>query len=198
MVESPVTDACPTPALDGHGGQSSAEVEALASTVIDNGGVYFVPALTGLGAPHWDPHARGAIFGITRGTTAAHIARAALESICFQVDEVLQMLIIDSCQPISQLRVDGGAAVNNLMVQFQADISAIEVIRPNDLETTALGAAYLAGIAAKVWTIDELKKNWQVNRSFQSTLSEKDRSALNHQWHKAVARAKNWSADELP
>jgi glycerol kinase len=171
----------------------ASDSETLAGCVPDNGGVYFVPALTGLGAPHWDPHARGAIFGITRGTTAAHIARAALESICFQVDEVLQMLIIDSCQPISQLRIDGGAAVNNLMVQFQADISAIEVIRPNNLETTALGAAYLAGIAAKVWTIDELKKNWQVNRSFQSTLSEKDRSALKHQWLKAVARVKSWS-----
>jgi glycerol kinase len=177
--------------------EKAPDSEKLAGSVTDNGGIYFVPALTGLGAPHWDPHARGAIFGITRGTTTAHIARAALESICFQVDEVLQILSVDSGKSISQLRIDGGAAANNLMVQFQADISAIEVIRPTNLETTALGAAYLAGIAANVWTIDELKKNWQVNRSFQSKLSEKDRILMKHQWLKAVERTKNWSADEL-
>jgi glycerol kinase len=118
------------------------DCEKLAGSVANNGGVYFVPALTGLGAPHWDPHARGAIFGITRGTTRAHITRAALESICFQVDDLLQILAADSTETVSQLRVDGGAAVNNLLVQFQADISAIEIVRPANLETTALGAAH--------------------------------------------------------
>ena len=173
--------------------EQTPDSEKLAGSVTDNGGVYFVPALTGLGAPHWDPHARGAIFGITRGTTAAHITRAALESICFQVDEVLQILSADSNKAISQLRIDGGAAANNLMVQFQSDISAIEVIRPANLETTALGAAYLAGIAAGLWTLDELKKNWQINHSFHETMPSQDRALLKQQWLKAVARAKNWS-----
>ncbi len=150
--------------------EQAADSEKLAGSVADNGGVYFVPALTGLGAPHWDPHARGAIFGITRGTSRAHVTRAALESICFQVDDLLQILAADSNEPVSQLRIDGGAAVNNLLVQFQADISAIEVVRPANLETTALGAAYLAGIAAGLWTIGELNEKWRIDRSFHGTL----------------------------
>ncbi|MDD1637565.1 MAG: glycerol kinase GlpK [Methylococcaceae bacterium] len=173
--------------------EQAADSEKLAGSVADNGGVYFVPALTGLGAPHWDPHARGAIFGITRGTSRAHLTRAALESICFQVDELLQILIADSSEPVSQLRIDGGAAVNNLLVQFQADISAIEVVRPANLETTALGAAYLAGIAAGLWTIGELNEKWRIDRSFQGTLPPREIELFKYQWIKAVARAKNWA-----
>ena len=173
--------------------EQAADSEKLAGSVADNGGVYFVPALTGLGAPHWDPHARGAIFGITRGTSRAHLTRAALESICFQVDELLQILIADSSEPVSQLRIDGGAAVNNLLVQFQADISAIEVVRPANLETTALGAAYLAGIAAGLWTIGELNEKWRIDRSFQGTLPPREIELFKYQWFKAVARAKNWA-----
>ncbi len=176
--------------------EQAADSEKLAGSVADNGGVYFVPALTGLGAPHWDPHARGAIFGITRGTTRAHLTRAALESICFQVDDLLQILAADSSAPVSQLRIDGGAAVNNLLVQFQADISAIEVVRPANLETTALGAAYLAGIAAGLWTIGELNEKWRIDRSFHGTLQSQEIESLKHQWLKAVARAKNWTEYE--
>jgi glycerol kinase len=173
--------------------EQAADCEKLAESDADNGVVYFVPALTGLGAPHWDPHARGAIFGITRGTSRAHLTRAALESICFQVDDLLQVLAADSSEPVSQLRIDGGAAVNNLLVQFQAYISAIEVVRPADQETTALGAAYLAGIAIGLWTIGELNEKWRVDRSFYGTISPREIESLKHQWLKAVARAKNWT-----
>jgi len=173
--------------------EQAADSEKLACSVADNGGVYFVPALTGLGAPHWDPHARGAIFGITRGTTRAHLTRAALESICFQVDDLLQILAADSDEPVSQLRIDGGAAVNNLLVQFQADISPIEVVRPANLETTALGAAYLAGIAVGLWTIGELNEKWRIDRSFHGTMQPQKIESLKHQWLKAVTRAKNWA-----
>jgi glycerol kinase len=173
--------------------EQTADSEKVACSVADNGGVYFVPALTGLGAPHWDPHARGAIFGITRGTTRGHLTRAALESICFQVDDLLQILATVSGESISQLRIDGGAAVNNLLVQFQADISAIEVVRPANLETTALGVAYLAGIAAGLWTIGELNGKWRIDRLFQGTLPPQEIESLKHQWLKAVARAKNWA-----
>jgi len=173
--------------------EQAADSEKLAESVADNGGVYFVPALTGLGAPHWDPHARGAIFGITRGTTHAHLTRAALESICFQVDDLLQILAADSSEPVSQLRIDGGAAANNLLVQFQADISSIEVVRPANLETTALGAAYLAGIAVGLWTIGELNDKWRIERSFHGTMQPQEIESLKHQWLKAVTRAKNWA-----
>jgi glycerol kinase len=173
--------------------EQAADCETLASSVSDNGGVFFVPALTGLGAPHWDPNARGTVFGITRGTTGAHFARAALESICFQVNDLLQTLADDSGRPISELRIDGGAARNNLLAQFQADLSGIEVIRPTNLETTALGAAYLAGIAAGVWTIDEIKEKWQVDRSFQRSMKADKIESLTQNWLKAVARAKNWA-----
>lgn len=169
------------------------DCEKLAGSVINNGGVYFVPALAGLGAPHWDPHARGAIFGITRGTTRAHLTRAALESICFQVDDLLQILADDFSEPVSQLRVDGGVAVNNLLVQFQADISGIEVVRPANMETTALGTAYLAGIAAGLWTIGELNEKWRIDRLFHGALPQREIESLKHQWLKAVARAKNWA-----
>ena len=172
--------------------EQASDCETLAASVADNGGVFFVPALTGLGAPHWDPHARGALFGITRGTTRAHIARAALESIAFQVDELLQTLSADSGEPVLQLRIDGGAASNDLLVQFQADISGIEVVRPGNLETTALGAAYLAGIAAGCWTTCELAEKWHAERSFHGTMALRGVESLKRQWLKAVARTKNW------
>ncbi len=171
----------------------AADSERLAASVADNGGVYFVPALTGLGAPHWDPHARGAIFGITRGTTQAHLTRAALESICFQVDDVLQLFSAESGTPVVQLRIDGGAAANNMLAQFQADISAVEVIRPTNLETTALGAAYLAGIAIGLWTIEELKRKWLIDRAFHEKMPSSEVKSLKRHWLKAVARAKNWA-----
>jgi len=173
--------------------EQAADSERLAGSVDDNGGVYFVPALTGLGAPHWDPHARGAIFGITRGTTSAHLTRAALESICFQVDEVLQLLSAESGTPIVQLRIDGGASANNILAQFQADISAVEVVRPANLETTALGAAYLAGIATGLWTIDELNQKWRIDRSFHETMSPLEVKLMKRLWLKAVERAKDWA-----
>jgi glycerol kinase len=173
--------------------EHAADSERLAGSVDDNGGVYFVPALTGLGAPHWDPHARGAIFGITRGTTSAHLTRAALESICFQVDEVLQLLSAESGTPIVQLRIDGGASANNILAQFQADISAVEVVRPANLETTALGAAYLAGIATGLWTIDELNQKWRIDRSFHETMSPLEVKLMKRLWLKAVERAKDWA-----
>jgi len=173
--------------------EHTADSEQLAGSVADNGGVYFVPALTGLGAPHWDPHARGAIFGITRGTTSAHLTRAALESICFQVDDVLQMFSAESGTPIAQLRIDGGAAVNNRLAQFQADISAVEVVRPTNLETTALGAAYLAGIAVELWTIEELNQKWRIDRSFYGQMPQQEVESLKRYWLKAVERSKNWA-----
>lgn len=173
--------------------ENAADCETLAGSVPDNGGLFFVPALTGLGAPHWDPHARGAIFGITRGVTAAHLTRAALESICFQVNDLLQALADDSGLPISELRIDGGASRNNLLAQFQADLSGIDVIRPINLETTALGVAYLAGIAAGVWTIDEIKGKWQVEHSFKRGMQVGKIESLRQNWSKAVERAKNWA-----
>jgi glycerol kinase len=172
--------------------KQAAESEELAASVSDNGGVYFVPALTGLGAPHWDPNARGAIFGITRGTTHAHLARAALESIAFQVDELLQTMALDCGEPVSQLRIDGGAANNNLMAQFQADISNITIARPDNLETTALGAAYLAGLAVGFWKIEELNQFWRINRQFSPKLSPTKATLLKHYWQKGVERSKDW------
>lgn len=173
--------------------KQASESEALANSVSDNGGVYFVPALTGLGAPHWDSQARGAIFGITRGTTHAHLARAALESIAFQADELLHTMALDSGKAITQLRVDGGAANNNLMVQFQADISNINIARPENLETTALGAAYLAGLSVGFWKIDDLKQSWRMNKLFTPNLSPEQVATLKRFWQKAISRAKNWA-----
>ncbi|WP_031431591.1 glycerol kinase GlpK [Methylomicrobium agile] len=172
---------------------SAADSEMLATSVGDNGGVYFVPAFTGLGAPDWDPDARGAIFGLTRGTTAAHIIRAALESMAFQVDDILRILSEDSGRPVSQLRIDGGAAANQFLARFQSDISGLEVVRPAHLETTALGAAYLAGIATGVWTLDQLADKWRADRSFEGTMPAGVREAHKKQWRKAVESVKGWN-----
>ncbi|AOM80138.1 glycerol kinase GlpK [Pedobacter steynii] len=176
--------------------RTSAESEKLAASVEDNGGVYFVPALTGLGAPYWDQYARGAIFGITRGTTSAHIARAALEGIAFQVQDLLKSMESDSGKKSTELRVDGGAVENNALMQFQADIFGSNVIRPKVLETTALGAAYLAGLAVGYWkSVDEIKKQWAVEKKFEPEM-EKDKSEnLLHYWKKAVERSRNWSEE---
>ncbi len=168
------------------------ESEALAEQVEDSGGVVFVPSLTGLGAPHWDPYARGSIFGITRGTTKSHLTRAALESICFQVNDVIETMKRDSGESIAELRVDGGAAANNLMLQFQSDISEINLVRSTNVETTALGAAFFAGIAVGLWKLDELQSKWKIDRVFEATVNKQDIEKLKIRWHKAVERTKNW------
>jgi len=172
--------------------KDAAESETLAETVEDSGGVVFVPSLTGLGAPHWDPYARGSIFGLTRGTTKAHLTRAALESISFQVNDVIETMKKDSGESIPQLRVDGGAAANNLMLQFQSDISGIELVRSTNVETTALGVAYLAGLAVGLWNIEELQEKWHMDRVFKPSVRKEDSEKLIAQWSKAVERTKHW------
>ena len=172
------------------------EIEDLANQVDDNGGVYFVPALTGLGAPYWDSYARGTIIGITRGTTKSHIARAAIEGIAFQVYDIVKSMEADANAKGTELRVDGGATENNLLLQFQADIFKFNVVRPNFLETTALGAAYLAGLGIGFWdSIDDLKNQWSIDRIFEPNLDENKVNTLIGQWHRAVSRSKNWIED---
>ena len=169
--------------------KSSGEVEELASTVSDSGGVYFVPALTGLAAPYWDPYARGTIVGITRGTTAAHIARAALDGIAFQTYDIAKDMAKDMNHPLTELKVDGGASRNNLLMQYQANLLGIKVVRPKITETTALGAAYLAGLAVGFWKdIDELKRQWQVERTFEPTKDTEAIEAAKKGWADAVSR----------
>ena len=174
--------------------RSAAEVEALAQSVPDNGGVYLVPAFAGLGAPHWDAYARGAIFGLTRGATGGHIARAALEAIAFQNADVLAAMEKDAGITLTELRVDGGATGNNLLMQFQADLLGVPVVRPRVRETTALGAAYLAGLAVGYWTGDtDIVANWQVDRRFEPAMPRDQVAQLRGGWDKAVARAKAWA-----
>jgi glycerol kinase len=171
---------------------SSNEVEELAKKVSDNGGVYMVPAFAGLGAPHWKQEAKGTMVGITRGTTSAHIARAALESIALQTMEVLKAMEADAGSPIKELRVDGGACVDDLLMQIQADVLNAVVVRPAVTETTAMGAAYLAGLAVGYWTsIDDIEKQWKVERSFQPNHQNTD--ALAEGWYKAIKAAKYWA-----
>lgn len=169
--------------------RSSSEIEALASQVPDTGGVYFVPALTGLGAPYWNQYARGAISGISRGTTAAHIARAALEGIAFQTMDVLNAMQKDSEIELKELRVDGGAAANNLLMQFQADMLGTSVIRPKITETTALGAAYLAGLAVGYWKdLEEIKQQWQIDKRFDPSADSKEIDELREGWSNAIGK----------
>jgi glycerol kinase len=171
----------------------SPDVEKLASSVPDNGGVYLVPAFAGLGAPHWDPYARGLLIGITRGTTGAHVARAAIESIAYQVDDLLEAVQRDSGIPIRELRVDGGASNNNALMQFQADLLGVPVVRPGVTETTALGAAYLAGLAVGFWkSADDVARQWQVERTFEPRMPRSQADALRERWREAIARAKGW------
>ena len=173
--------------------KTSADVERLAATVSDTGGVYLVPAFAGLGAPHWDQYARGTITGITRGTTAAHFARAALESIAFQVADVLHLMQKDSGVQIKELRVDGGAASNDLLMQFQADLLGVPVVRPKVTETTALGAAYLAGLNVGYWGgLKDVEANWEIDRSFEPAMP-RDRAAHRlRRWAQALDRARDW------
>ena len=172
---------------------SSSEVERLACEVLDSGDVFVVPAFAGLGAPYWDPNARGTILGLTRGTTKAHIARAALESIAFQSAEVLEAMQKDSGDKLAELRVDGGASANDLLMQFQADLLGVPVVRPRVLETTALGAAYLAGLTVDLWkSREELAQQWKAARRFEPAMEPSKRQALMSRWREAVGRARNW------
>jgi glycerol kinase len=176
---------------------SAGESEHLASMVEDSHGVYVVPAFVGLGAPHWDPYARGAILGLTRGTNRSHLVRAAIESIAFQTKEVVDCMIHDSGLGLTELRVDGGAAANNLLCQFQADLLDIPIRRPKVLESTALGAAYLAGLAVGYWgDREEISANWSLGREFFPQMSKQRRQKLITGWERAVARSKNWASPE--
>jgi len=174
--------------------RKSAEVEALACSVPDNGGVYFVPAFVGLGAPHWDPHARGAIVGLTRGSSAGHIARAALESIVYQVADLMDAVQTDTGTPLVELRVDGGASANDALMQFQADVLGVPVVRPSMTETTALGAAYLAGLGSGLWkqtrTITELQRE---ERRFEPHMARALVNALRERWNEAISRSRGWN-----
>lgn len=173
--------------------RSSAEVEELAATVPDSGGVYLVPAFAGLGAPHWDPFARGALFGITRGTSAGHLARATLESIAFQTADLLEAMEADAGTPLAELRVDGGATANDLLMQFQADLLGVPVVRPQIRETTALGAAYLAGLAVGYWhNRTEIGQHWHAERTFVPVMARDQAAALRRSWSRALERSKGW------
>ena len=174
--------------------RKSEEVEPLANSVPDNGGVYFVPAFVGLGAPHWDSYARGSIFGLTRGTTAGHLARAALESIAYQVADLLDAMRLDSGDPVQELRVDGGAAANDSLMQFQSDILGVPVVRPAVTETTALGAAYLAGLAVGFWKTDLDALTATRDRRFEPHMPASKARQMRNRWNEAVARSKNWEA----
>ncbi len=174
--------------------KKSSDIEALAAQVKDNGGVYLVPAFAGLGAPHWDPFARGTIAGLTRGATGGHLARAALESIAYQTADVLDAMQADAKMKIKGLRVDGGAAMNDLLMQFQADLLGVPVVRPRAFESTALGAGYLAGLAVGVWkNREELQSQWQVDRTFEPQMSKSRVAELRGGWHKAVKRSYAWA-----
>ncbi|HEY4910188.1 MAG TPA: glycerol kinase GlpK [Methylomirabilota bacterium] len=173
---------------------TAAESEALAMSVGDTGGVYLVPAFTGLGAPHWDPYARGTLLGLTRGTTRAHIARAALEAIAYQNRDVLDAMSAEAGAPLRALRVDGGAAANNFLCQFQADVLQVEVLRPVITETTAMGAAFLAGVGAGLWKIDTLAGRWRLERRFAPSADPAARDAGYAGWCRAIERARGWAA----
>lgn len=173
--------------------RTAPDVNNLANTVEDNGGVYFVPALTGLGAPYWDQYARGTFVGITRGTTDGHIARATLEGIAFQVYDVVKAMEADAKTKSTELRVDGGATASNLLMQIQSDLFGFKILRPKTLETTALGAAYLAGLAVGYWkNVDEIQKQWIIDREFTPEMEREKVEKLVHYWHKAVKCAQHW------
>jgi glycerol kinase len=176
--------------------RTSSEVEGLATKVKDTGGVYLVPAFAGLGAPYWNQHARGSLFGVTRGTSKSHIARAALESIAYQTTDVLKAMEADSGIAIKELRVDGGATINDILMQFQSDILQVPVIRPRVYETTALGAAYLAGLATGYWSsVEEIQKQWQVDKKFTPAMPQQGVEALLKGWKRAVKASIAWAED---
>jgi glycerol kinase len=173
--------------------KSSADVRTLAETTTDNGGVYLVPAFAGLGAPHWDQHARGTIVGMTRGTNAGHFARAALESIALQTMDVLTAMQADAGFSIKELRVDGGATVNDLLMQIQADVLGVPVVRPAVTETTAMGAAYLAGLATGFWeNIEDIQRQWVVEKTFTPSVSPSTKT-IAEEWNRAVDAARYWA-----
>jgi glycerol kinase len=175
--------------------KSSADVEKLAASVPDCGGVYLVPAFAGLGAPHWDQYARGSMAGLTRGTTAGHIARAALEGIAFQVADILEVMKQDSGIPMNELRVDGGACANDMLMQFQADILQVPLARPKVIETTSLGSAYLAGLAVGFWKDrGEVSRAWQVDRTFTPQMSADQAAHRRSRWTEALSRSRDWEA----
>ncbi len=174
---------------------SSADVERLMAEVPDTDGVYFVPAFVGLGAPYWDPRARGIIVGLTRSTSMAHVARAAVDAMAYQTREVLDVMQLESKLPLTSLKVDGGAAANALLLQFQADLLNVPVRRPVVAETTALGAAYLAGLAVGYWDgLDDVRRNWALDREFSPSMDAAERERLYRGWKKAVARALDWES----
>ena len=176
--------------------QSASEIEALAASVPDTGDVFLVPAFAGLGAPDWDGRARGTLVGLTRGTTRAHIARAALEAIALQSADIFGAMVRDSGIQLTELRVDGGASRNDLLMQLQADLAGVPVVRPQVTETTALGAAYLAGLATGVWQGgDEIAAQWAVDRRFEPSLPEPQRLARIARWREAVERSRGWARD---
>ena len=174
--------------------ESAAETAALASSLDSNDGVYFVPALTGLGSPHWDPYARGTILGLTRGTSRAHIVRATLEAIAFQTVDAVRAMEAASGTPLTELRADGGATANEWLMQFQADVLGVPVVVPEVAETTALGAAMLAGVGASVWSQDQVVRNWRERASYEPRMDAGDRDALLADWKRAVGRARSWAA----
>jgi len=177
--------------------EAAAETEELAAQLDANDGVYFVPALTGLGSPHWDPYARGTIVGLTRGSGRAHLARATLEAIAYQtVDAVRAMEAADPGEPLQELRADGGATVNRWLMQFQADVLGVEVVVPEVAETTALGAAYLAGVGVGVWTLDHVRGSWRARARYEPGMSADERATLIECWHRAVDRAREWAGEE--
>lgn len=177
--------------------RTSAEIEQLAASVPSSNGVVLVPAFAGLGAPHWDPYARGALVGLTRGTSRAHIARAALEGIALQATDVLEAMQADSNLPLAQLRVDGGAAANNMLMQIQSDVLGIEVVRPKNAEATVLGAAYLAGLAVGYWPDkDTIAGQWEIDRIFKPAMEAGDRKKVRSTWRRALERAGEWTREE--
>ncbi|MFN8175612.1 MAG: glycerol kinase GlpK [Solirubrobacteraceae bacterium] len=172
---------------------SAAETSALAGSLEGNDGVYFVPALTGLGSPHWDPHARGTIVGLTRGTGRAHLARAALEAIAYQTVDAVRAMEAAGGEPLSELRADGGATANEWLMQFQADVLGVPVVVPEVAETTALGAAFLAGVGASVFTLDQLRRSWRERARYEPGIGEDERAALLADWSRAVSRSRGWA-----
>jgi glycerol kinase len=172
---------------------AAAETEGLAASLQSNDGVYFVPALTGLGSPHWDPYARGTIVGLTRGSSRAHLARATLEAIAYQTVDAVRAMEQAGCVPVPELRADGGATVNAWLMQFQADVLGVPVVVPEVAETTALGAAYLAGVGVGLWTIDDVSRAWRERRRYEPAMGDDERSSLMHDWQRAVERARGWA-----
>jgi glycerol kinase len=172
--------------------EEAAETEELARSIESNDGVYFVPALTGLGSPHWDPYARGTIVGLTRGTGRAHLARATLESIAYQTVDAVRAMEAGAGARLAELRADGGATVNRWLMQFQADVLGVPVVVPEVAETTALGAAYLAGIGTDVWTLEQVGGSWRERARYEPAMEDDEREALLADWRRAVERARGW------